>query len=247
MKKETGFVKIVFEDESIIAVIKPSGLAAQSLRGFEPDMESELKNYLSVKSKSVNPYLGIIHRLDKPVSGIMLFAKTKKAAAGLGAQMAGREFKKKYSAAVYGKPDSDLAVYEDYIKKESASNISYICRQGTNAAKKAVMSYTLKKSIIYRDIKLSLLDIELFTGRHHQIRLQLSYHKLPIIGDRKYGITKSGIGGLKTNKVSKDIAELESFNTALICTGLAFKHPVSGKHMEFGCEPEGYIWSLFAF
>ena len=236
-------MKIIFEDNYIMAAIKPVGMEAQASRGFEPDMESEFKNYLSEAVQ--NPYLGIVHRLDKPVSGIMLFAKTKEVAGRLSKSLAEGEIKKLYQAAVYGKPKAENELLTDYVKKAKGINISYICDKSEKEAKKALLSYKLMKSALYKTTAVSLLNIELFTGRHHQIRLQLAHHSLPIIGDRKYGI-----GSTSNNKsgliITEEIAELEKYNIALACISLIFKHPVTGKKIEFNTENKDGVWDLFS-
>lgn len=178
---------ILYEDSDLFVCRKPAGLAVQSGRAFEPDMVSELKNYLAQKG-GPSPYLGVIHRLDRPVSGLLVFAKNKKAAADLSAQSRSRQMEKTYRAIVVSEdPDLPKAAAKeetltDYIKKD-VDNTARIARPEEPGAKLAQLS----SRCLQRKGNLALLEISLKTGRYHQIRLQLSHAGMPILGDTRYG------------------------------------------------------------
>lgn len=178
-------MKILYEDNDVMVVIKPSGVESQSARALSKDMVSLIKNYLYDGKKE--PYVGVVHRLDKPVSGVMVFAKNKEAAANLSKQVAQRKIKKWYRAIVYADVKDEYMELSDYIIKDNNANISKIVKKGTENAKIAQLALkVLKRKILCE--KTTLVEIELKTGRHHQIRAQLSYHGMPIVGDRKYNI-----------------------------------------------------------
>jgi 23S rRNA pseudouridine1911/1915/1917 synthase len=180
---------IIYEDDSLIVCHKPAGIATQTRRLGQADMESILKNHVAVKT----PYIGVVHRLDQPVEGVMVFAKTKQAAAKLTEQVKSRSFGKKYYALVClpdgaknfsevtGLPEEGRLKDELlFLKRE---NISRIVPEGTAGAKKAVLDYR----VIAGGEGCALLDIDLHTGRHHQIRAQLAGLGTPICGDTKNG------------------------------------------------------------
>lgn len=229
--------KILYEDKHIIVVHKPAGIAVQSGRIGQADVESELKNYLAADSKGSQkgkqPYLGVIHRLDQPVEGVLVFAKTPQAAAALNRQLAGEDFCKDYFAVVCGKPEPAKQELVDYIKKEGG--LAKICLPSADtAAKKAMLSYEVLFSKTMGQEEISMLAIRLKTGRFHQIRAQLSHAGYPLLGDAKYGSEKSrALSG-----------SLQVCNVALCAVHLSFLHPVSGKKMEYNVSPEQ---SIFAF
>lgn len=202
---------ILFEDKEIIVCHKPSGIATQSARIGTQDMVSLLKNHLA---GSRPPYLAVIHRLDQPVEGLLVFAKTPKAAKALSGQLTTSGFGKYYRAVVKGIPDPAEGVLENYIKKDGKTNSSKICAPGTPGAKFARLWYRTEKVSGSPDQPETLLNIHLDTGRHHQIRVQLANIGCPIIGDRKYGNTPARA-------------------LRLCAYRLEFRHPVTGKEMHF--------------
>ena len=224
-------IKIIYEDRDLLAVEKPVGMESQSSRSFEPDMVSEIKKYLSTKlspslSTGTEPYVGVIHRLDKPVSGVMVYAKTRKAADSLSRQVQDGRMKKIYRAVVCGKPVDNVGNYVDYLVKDGKNNSSRVVDKTVSGSKRAELNYRVLGVDESGEV-LSLLEIELLTGRHHQIRAQLSAHGTPIWGDNKYNpLCKGGF-------------------PALSAVSLAFSHPVTGKPLKFTMEPEGEIFKRF--
>lgn len=243
---------IIFEDEHILVVYKPAGIATQTARIGQQDMVSELKNYLVKKPEYKGrgePYLGIVHRLDQPVSGILVFAKTKQAAAELSRQITGGQMQKYYYAVVYGVPAMKQGRLEDYLYKDAKANQSLIVNEGFPDAKKAVLDYKLIKTLMVLDEntklkdykvnassrEISLVEIKLITGRHHQIRAQMSHGNMPLLGDSKYGSQKS-----------RDLSQESGCrNVALCAYKLEFKHPVSKKKISFEKQPEVEIFLPF--
>ena len=186
-------INILYEDTQILVCVKPAGVATQSKRIGSPDMVSLLKNHISMTSgKSGEPYLAVIHRLDQPVSGILVFAKTPAAAKDLNRQLTTSGFGKHYYALVAGTPEPTSADLENFLVKDARTNTSRICQKGTANAKLAKLHYDLVDTTFFADIASAIpvatsqLKIKLDTGRHHQIRVQLSGMGCPIIGDTKY-------------------------------------------------------------
>lgn len=166
-------LKVIYEDNHIIVVEKPVNVPSQQDKTNDIDMLTIIKQYLKEKyNKLGNVYLGLIHRLDRPVGGVMVFAKTSKAAARLSEQVRNKEFKKKYLAIVDGKMENGSGVLEDYLLKNERTNTSKVVEEGTKNAKYANLEYEV---IAYNEeTDLSLVKVTLHTGRHHQIRLQFA-------------------------------------------------------------------------
>ena len=184
-------LNILYEDNHIIVVIKPPNVPSQGDKTEDEDMLAIIKNYLKEKyNKPGNVYLGLVHRLDRPVGGVMVFAKTSKAAARLSEQVRNKVFKKEYLAIVDGKPENKIDTLEDYLLKNEKTNMSKVVKEGTKNAKYAKLDYEVLKH--NEEIDLSLLKILLHTGRHHQIRVQLSNMGHSICGDQKYGVRGRG-------------------------------------------------------
>lgn len=212
--------KIIFEDKDILVCYKPAGIAVQSARLGEPDMMSELKNYLK------GGYVGLVHRLDQPVSGLLVFAKNQKAAAALSKQVSGTGMQKTYYARVWCR-DRELETapvkkrLTDFLIKEPKGNTSRVARAEEPGAKKAELFYRC----LQKEGNTALMEVELLTGRHHQIRLQLAHAGLPILGDLKYG-----------SEASKGYAaDMGIKNVCLGAVKLSFKHPSSGKVLNYEC------------
>ena len=226
-------LKLLYEDHSIIVVEKPIGIESQSSRSFEPDMVSEIKKHIrSLSTDKKEPYVGVIHRLDKPVSGVMVYAKTQKAAAALSRQVQDGTMKKIYRAVLCGKPVDNVGNYVDYLRKDGKNNRSAIVDKGISDAKRAELNYRVVDSLEEDGQILTLVEIELLTGRHHQIRVQFAGHGTPLWGDQKYN-PQFAQGGRR------------GVSVALSACRLAFCHPVTQKQMEFSMEPQGEIFGRF--
>jgi len=179
-------MKIIYEDNHIIVVEKMPNIPSQGDKTGDTDMLTIIKEYLKEKyNKPGNVYLGLIHRLDRPVGGVMVFAKTSKAAARLSEQVRNKELKKKYLVIVNGKLDKERDILEDYLLKNERNNLSKVVKEGTKNSKFASLDYEVIK--YNEEINLSVLEINLHTGRHHQIRVQFSSRGHSIYGDQKYG------------------------------------------------------------
>ena len=225
-------LNILFEDQSIIVAEKPAGLESQATRKLEPDMVSEIRNYIHKLStdgrgKTREPYVGVIHRLDKPVSGVMVYAKTKNAAAALSSQLQKHQMKKVYEAVVCGKPVNSVENLVDYLKKSVDGNYSQVVDKGITGAKRAELTLEALRFLEEgpNGGPLTLLRIQLETGRHHQIRVQLAAHGMPVYGDARYGRGEKG-------------------PLALCAVSLSFLHPRTKKKMEFHMEPSdgAFAW-----
>jgi len=179
-------MKILYEDNHIIVVEKMPNIPSQGDKTGDTDMLTLIKEYLKEKyNKPGNVYLGLVHRLDRPVGGVMCFAKTSKAAARLSEQVREKEFKKKYLVIVDGKLEKEKDILEDYLLKNEKNNLSKVVKEGTKNSKFASLDYKVIK--YNEEINLSVLEINLHTGRHHQIRVQFSSRGHSIYGDQKYG------------------------------------------------------------
>ena len=212
-------LKVLYEDNHIIVVRKNPNIPSQADKTEDSDMLTIIKEYLKGKyNKPGNVYLGLVHRLYRPVGGVMVFAKTSKAASRLSNQVREKTFKKKYLAVVDGKFDQANGTLEDYLYKDERKNISKVVKSEKKNAKLAKLDYEV---LAYNEIKdLSLVKVNLHTGRHHQIRVQLAHSGHSIFGDQKYGTRGQG----------KQIA--------LWAYELTIQHPVSKEEMTFKCLPE---------
>ena len=225
-------LKVLYEDQDIIVVVKPAGVESQAAKKFAPDMISEIKKHMVINklcTPGKEPYVAVIHRLDKPVSGVMVYAKTKKAAAALSEQVQNRKMDKFYEAVLCGKPVNIVDNFVDYLIKSVDGNYSQIVDKGENESKRAELSYELLKTVETENGVLSHVRIHLLTGRHHQIRVQFSGHGLPLYGDGRYNPMFTG----KRDPL------------ALCAVSLAFDHPTTGKRMEFSMKPSGGAFRYF--
>ena len=210
-------LNILYEDNHIIVVIKPYNILSQSDNTNDLDMLTIIKNYIKEKyNKPGNVYLGLVHRLDRPTGGIMVFAKTSKAASRVSKQIKDDKFTKKYLAVVHGTFTKKEGTLENYIKKtEDNSSIITTKEEG----KYAKLDYKVLKE---KD-NLSTLDITLYTGRHHQIRVQFSNINHPLYGDQRYG--------------KQDRKQL-----ALFAYHLEFYHPITKEKLVFEYMPKEEIF-----
>lgn len=210
---------ILYEDKDIIVCRKPPGFPVQSKRIGSMDMESALKTYLAQKGNL--PYLAVIHRLDQPVQGILVFAKNQESAGNLSRQVQQGKFEKRYLAYVEGYPKTEEGCLIDELEKDGRTNCSKVVSKKTPRSKTAKLYY--KK--IEETQEGCLLEIKLETGRHHQIRVQLAHAGMPIFGDAKY------------NPHEKE--EGEHQDISLCAYKLSFFHPRTNKKMEFQMKPVG--------
>jgi len=219
--------EILYEDNHIIAVYKRSSDLAQSDRTGDAPLDVEVKKYIAEKYKKPGEvFLGVVHRLDRPVSGVMLFARTSKALSRLNEMFKTREVKKIYYAIIKDRPPEDEATISHYLKKNEAQNKSYVYDTEVKGSKLASLTYRLKG----RSEKYYLLEIELHSGRHHQIRAQLAKIGCPVKGDLKYGFARSNEDG----------------GISLFARRLEFIHPVKKEPITITAHfPEGDIWSVF--
>jgi len=177
---------ILYEDNHLIAVEKPAGILVQGDKSGHSTLFDAVKAYLKeTYRKPGNVFLGLLHRLDRPTSGIILFAKTSKGAARLSEQFRNRSIQKTYTALVEGIPNPPQAVLHHFLLKDGAANKTRVFTRPTPGAKEATLSYRT----LSRAGTATLLEIKLLTGRSHQIRAQLSFAGHPIVGDKKYGST----------------------------------------------------------
>lgn len=221
-------IKIIYEDNHLLVVVKPKGIPSQADKTGDRDMLTILKAYIKEKyNKPGEVYLGLVHRLDRMTSGIMVFARTSKAASRLSKNIREGDFKKRYVAVLNGKLASN-GILENYLVKNEKTNMSRVCDKNTKNAKFASLEYITRGNFERNGKKYTYVDIKLNTGRHHQIRVQFSNIGYPLYGDVKYG--------KEINKRGQDLA--------LFAYSLTFFHPTKDEVMQFNVLPdkEG-IWS----
>ena len=221
-------INILYEDNHILVVEKPVNIPVQEDDTKDKDLLNILKEYIKVKyNKEGNVYLGLVHRLDRPVGGVMVFARTSKAASRLSEQIRNNEIRKYYLAVVNGKLDNEKGTLENYMYKDEKTGESKIVDKGYEKAKYAKLDYEVLE--YNKEEDLTLVKILLHTGRHHQIRLQMDNIGHTLYGDQRYG---------KQDK--KQIA--------LWAYRLEFIHPVKKEKMQFECKPQKLqdnVWSKF--
>ena len=212
-------LNVLYEDNHVIVVEKLVNIPSQADKTGDVDMLSIVKHYLKEKyQKTGEVYLGLIHRLDRPVGGVMVFAKTSKAAARLSEQVRTKQFEKQYLVVVDGKMQQEKGILEDYLLKNERNNISKVVKEGTKNAKLASLDYEVLKYA--EDIRLSVVKVNLHTGRHHQIRVQFASRGHSLYADQKYGTRGRG----------KQIA--------LWAYKLSFYHPISKQKLTFQVLPK---------
>ncbi|GAA3641499.1 RluA family pseudouridine synthase [Asaccharospora irregularis] len=222
-------LKVIYEDNHLLVVEKPVNILSQGDDTNDKDMVNLLKSYVKEKyNKPGNVYIGLVHRLDRPVGGVMVFAKTSKAASRLSEQVRNKSFKKTYRAVIHGKMNKNNDTLNDYLYKNKKTNMVSVVNKNHKDAKSAELSY---ETLGFKENK-SLVEIDLKTGRSHQIRVQFSSRKHPLFGDQRYG--------QNVNKVGQQIS-LWSYRINII-------HPTTKEKMEFICPPpQEYPWNLFKF
>ena len=217
-------MKVIYEDNHIIVVIKEPNVPSQSDKTGDIDMLTLVKNYVKEKyNKPGEAYIGLVHRLDRPVGGLMIFARTSKAASRLSEQVRNKSFKKKYLAVVDGKFNNKNGTLTDYLYKDERNNISKVVTEAKKNSKLAKLDYEVLNFDDKRN--LSLIKIDLHTGRHHQIRVQMAHAGHSLFGDQKYG--KRGKG----KQIRLWAYEIE------------FEHPTTKEQLKFTDYPD---WSMVA-
>ena len=225
-------INIVYKDKDILVCEKPAGMPVSSDKTGDMDLCHQLKNQLFFdENMKEEPELYMVHRLDRPVVGVMVFAMSRAAAAQLDRQVRDREFEKDYQAVLTGWIPQDQGTWRDFLKKDPVRNVSYVADEGTEGAKEAVLDYEVIDMMESSKMKLTYCLIHLRTGRHHQIRVQTSSRGFGIWGDTKYNPLFQ-----KTRKTYREIG--------LYAARIAFVHPVSGEKMEFRSEPSGQAFEL---
>lgn len=215
---------ILFEDAYILAVVKPQGMPSQADKTGDPDLLSELEAYAKQP-------LGLLHRLDRPVGGVMLFTKDKKAEAILSKDLRENRLNKRYLAVLCGKLPAEQGTLENYLLKNARTNLSEVVSEDRKGAKKAILQY---RKIAEKETDmgcLTLTEIKLETGRHHQIRVQTSHAGFPIWGDKKY---------------HKNFPKKGKTDIALWSYRLEGVHPKTKEPFIFSEMPETEPFSLFA-
>ena len=214
-------LNILFEDDHVLVVKTDAGIPVQAGKMRMMDLQGLIKNELYRRNrKGGEPYLGLIHRLDQPVEGVMVFAKTPFAAGALSEQVTDGRMKKHYLALLCGKPSEDSGKLVDYLIKDGRTNTSSVVKEQNKDAKRAELNYQVLK----RYEETTLVEVELITGRHHQIRVQMANAGWPLYGDTKY------------NPQFQEV--MEHVQTALCAYKLSFVHPKTKKVMEFCIEPD---------
>lgn len=217
--------KIIYEDNHLIVVIKPHNISVQADDSKDIDMLTIIKNFIKERDKKPgNVFLGLVHRLDRPTGGVMVFAKTSKCASRLSKQLKDKQLKKKYLCVVCNRPQITENRLITYLKKDEKTNTVHIAPQLEEGSKQAILEY----KVLQTKNKLSLIDVDLITGRSHQIRVQMAKQlNTPIYGDFKYGDNQ------------------HSGNLALWAYQLKFIHPTTKQNMLFKVMPEGEVFNQF--
>lgn len=225
-KVDTPF-EILYEDNHILVVLKPQMTACCPDDSKDDNLLDQIKNYIKVAySKPGNVYVGLVHRLDRPTGGVMVYAKSSKAAARLTAGLQNGEFEKKYLTVLCGTPDTQRGILSNYVRKNTVNNMVYICTPSEDGAKYAELDY----KVLEEKGKYSLVEVRLHTGRTHQIRVQMAGISHPVFGDMRYGGALAQKGKL-----------------ALWAYSLSFLHPITKERLKFiACPPEAETpWKAF--
>lgn len=220
--------QVLYEDNHILVANKPNNMLVQPDTTGDVALEDLAKQYIKVKyNKTGAVFLNAVHRIDRPVSGVVVFARTSKALARLNEQFRSKEIKKTYWAIVKNRPEIEAATLENYIRRDAKKNKSFVCQKDSKDAKLARLSYKL----IASSENYNLLEIDLHTGRHHQIRCQLAHIGCPIKGDLKYGAERSNKDG----------------GISLHARSVEFIHPVSKEPIKITAPvPEDNLWKALA-
>ena len=229
-------LKILYEDRDILVVVKPAGMDSQASRSMAPDMVSEIKKHLHALGVPGDPYVGVVHRLDRQVGGVMVYAKNRQAAAKLSGDNWRNKAEKTYLAAVRRREDAcplengSYTDFTDWLRREPSANRMLAAREEKPGWTRAELSCReIGRAADASGEEIFLMEIRLHTGLQHQIRAQLALRGYPILGDSKYG--------------GADPKRRE--NPALFAAKLSFCHPATGKRMTFAEMPEAEIFRRF--
>lgn len=218
-------INILYEDADILVCVKPAGTASQTKQSLRQDMVSLLRNYRHANNEE--PYIGLVHRLDQPVEGILAFGKHAKSTAALNRQLQQGDFSKVYLAVTEGRMPAQEGTLLNYLKKDGRSNRSTVVKKEDPQAKKAELVYRLLETDESCRPVHNLVKVRLLTGRHHQIRVQMAHFGTPLAGDVKYG----------RQQMRSDFG--------LCACGLEFTHPYRNKKMRFSIAPSQPVFQKF--
>ena len=224
-------INILYEDSHLLVCVKPLGVLSQPDLGDGEDMLTLLKTYLENKNKNKNEtaYIGLVHRLDRNVGGIMVFSKKVAVTSKLSQAIQARNFTKEYYAVVHNCPQEKTGTYTDFLYKDASKSKSFVVDRLRKGVKEASLEYEVIGTKDTDEGEVALVRIHLLTGRTHQIRVQFSSRKMPLVGDGKYGSKDNGC------------------EIALWSYRLAFKHPIKKGDIDITqAPPDCYPWNLFA-
>lgn len=217
-------LQILFEDRHLISVVKPYSVLSQG-NDSNHSIADDISDYLKAKGESADVY--VVHRLDKTTSGVMVFAKTKECAARLSELISKGEFIKEYSAVLCGKVEQTEGELTDLLYHDKNKNKTYVVKRERKGVKKAKLSFKVQGYGVYSDSAVTMVDIKLHTGRTHQIRVQFSSRKHPLVGDRKYG------------------SSVHSDTIALYSRKISFTHPFTKERICVQSEPIQGAFAVF--
>ena len=215
---------ILYEDNQLVVAVKPVGILSQGDGDNTKSFADEVGSYLKEKGERGEVY--VLHRLDRTVGGVMVYAKTRYAASEMSRQIVSGDFKKEYEAVVHGKPESESGEFEDLLFKDSRKNKSFVVKRMRKGVKQAKLAYETLGTKESDFGEVSLVKVRLYTGRTHQIRVQFSSRKMPLVGDGKYGGS-------------------DNCNIGLWSYSVEFTHPKSGERMRFERKPTGEPFDVF--